>query len=481
MKSASKSSEVRAGVQRGMRTPIILLLCLAGACAAADARPNILFCVADDASFMSFSANGDKVCRTPNFDRVASAGVRFNFAFCASPSCTPSRGAILTGQAIHRLESGANLWSTLPVKFQTYPDILERHGYVVGFTRKGWGPGKHGERPRNPAGPSFKSFEAFMKTVPADKPFCFWFGSTDPHRPYEKGDGIKQGLKPADVQVPAFLPDFPEVRSDILDYDTRVMRFDRDVGECLRLLDESGRAGNTLVVVTSDNGMPFPRGKANLYDSGTRMPLAIRWPGKIAPGWVSDEFTHSTDFAPTFLEAAGLPPLPEYTGHSLLALLTTGKPEGRDTVFLERERHASVRVGDVGYPCRAIRTRDFLYIRNLAPDRWPAGDPEKYRSVGSFGDIDAGPSKEVVLSGEDEKNIIPKFFRLACEKRPGEELYDLKKDPDQFVNVAADPAYAEAKQALRARLDKFQSETADPRAQGWTDVFDAYPYNGPEK
>ena len=457
------------------------LLFLAAVCSAGDARPNILFCIADDASYSSFTANGDKVCQTPSFDRVAHEGVLFKFAFCASPSCTPSRGAILTGQAIHRLESGANLWSTLPPKFQTYPDILERNGYVVGFTRKGWGPGANGERPRNPAGPNFKSFEEFLKTVPPDKPFCFWFGSYDPHRPYVKGDGLKQGLKTEDVQVPAFLPDFPEVRSDILDYYTRVMRFDRDVGECLRLLDGSGRAGNTLVVVTSDNGMPFPRGKANLYDSGTHMPLAIRWPGKIAPGSSIEEFTHSTDFAPTFLEAAGLKPLPEMTGHSLINLLTTGKPEGRDTVFLERERHADVRAGDLGYPCRAIRTREFLYIRNLTPERWPAGDPEKWKSVGSFGDIDASPSKEVVLSGEDEKNIIPKFFKLACGKRPGEELYDLKKDPGQLVNVAEEAAYSDAKKALRARLETFQSETADPRAQGWTDAFDKYPYVGPEK
>ena len=162
-------------------------------------------------------------------------------------------------------------------------------------------------------------------------------------------------------------------------------------------------------------------------------------------------------------------------------LLTTGKPEGRDTVFLERERHANVREGDLGYPCRAIRTRDFLYIRNLAPDRWPAGDPARWKSVGPFGDIDPGPSKEVVLSGEDEKNIIPKFFKLACEKRPGEELYDLEKDPDQLVNVAESPEYAGAKKGLRERLDKFQAETNDPRAQGWTDVFDKFPYNGPDK
>src|SRR5262249_9351374 len=144
---------------------------------AADPRPNILFCVADDASYASFSANGDKLCKTPNFDKVAAEGVRFTHAFCGSPSCTPSRGAILTGQVIHRLENSANLWSILPTKFDTYPDILEKNGYVVGLHGKGWGPGQNGERTRNPAGPNFRTFDAFLKTVPADKPFCFWYGS----------------------------------------------------------------------------------------------------------------------------------------------------------------------------------------------------------------------------------------------------------------------------------------------------------------
>ncbi|HLX60430.1 MAG TPA: sulfatase [Planctomycetota bacterium] len=480
--------------------PVAVAILCASILLAADPRPNILFCIADDASYPHFSANGDNLCKTPNFDQIAREGIRFTHAFCASPSCTPSRGAILTGQAVHRLESGANLWSTLPAKFETYPDTLEKNGYVVGFTRKGWGPGQNGERKRNPAGPNFKTYADFMKTVPADKPFCFWFGSHDPHRPYEKGEGVKLGLRLEDVRVPAFLPDFPEVRSDILDYYARIMRFDRDVGECLRILEASGRAKNTIVVITSDNGMPFPRAKANLYDSGTIMPLAIRWPDKIKPGRVCDLFTHSTDFAPTFLEAASLKPLPEMTGHSLLDILLSDSPQpardagetpapqtsaasassARDHVFLERERHANVREGDLGYPCRAIRTNEFLYIRNLALERWPAGDPKRWKSVGPFGDIDGGPTKEVVLSGEDEKNIIPKFFKLACEKRPAEELYDLAKDPNQLTNVAADPAYQDAKRQLRARLDKWQADTNDPRAKGWTDAFDKYPYNGPD-
>jgi len=450
---------------------------------AAANRPNILFCLADDWAWPHAGAYGDKVVKTPVFDRVASEGVLFNYAFSAAPSCTPSRGAILTGQAPHRLEEGGNLHSFLPKKFPVYPDLLERAGYAVGYTRKGWGPGKYqaGGRERNPAGPNFKSFADFLKTVPADKPFCFWFGSIDPHRGYEKGAGVAAGMKPEDVVVPAYLPDTPEIRSDILDYYTEVQRFDREVGELLQALDDAHLAESTLVVISGDNGWPFPRCKANLYDGGTRQPLAIRWPVRVKGGKASDAFVNLTDLAPTFLEAAGLKPLPEMTGQSLLPLLSGKKQRGRDAVFVERERHANCRKGDLSYPARAIRTKDFLYIRNLRPDRWPAGDPEMWFAVGPFGDCDGSPSKKFILDNRDEP-VIAEFFQLDFTKRPAEELYDLRRDPDQVVNVADQADYAAAKKKLRHRLDRWMIDTADPRATTDDDRWDAYPYfGGPAK
>src|SRR5262249_6094153 len=194
-----------------------------------------------------------------------------------------------------------------------YPDLLEQAGYVVGFTRKGWGPGdfKAGGRNRNPAGNEFKSFGEFFKQQPPGKPFCFWFGSQDPHRPYDKGSGARSGMKAENVIVPSFLPDAPEVRNDILDYYFEVERFDREIGEIIKTLEDAKMLDNTLIVITGDNGMPFPRAKANVYDGGTRQPLAVRWPGKVKAGSVINEFVVLTDIAPTFLEAAGLKPLPE--------------------------------------------------------------------------------------------------------------------------------------------------------------------------
>ena len=369
-----------------------------GAEQTAEPRPNILVAIADDWSFPHAGAYGDRTVSTPAFDRIAREGAIFMNAFTAAPSCTPSRAALLTGQAIHRLAEGGNLHGFLPERFAVYPDLLEQAGYHVGFMGKGWGPGQFqpGGRSRNPAGPQFKQFEEFLAKRRPGQPFAFWFGSTDPHRPYEAGSGAKSGFRPDTVAVPAFFPDTPDVRSDLLDYLFEVQRFDSQVARLVETLEKAGELDNTIVVVTSDNGMPFPRAKANLYDAGTHMPLAMRWPRKIKSGTTVQSFVGHADLAPTFLEAAGLPSPGGMTGQSVLALAGgSGVQPGasRDRAFIERERHANVRRGDLSYPARAIRTPDHLYIRNYRPDRWPAGDPELFIAVGPFGDIDDGPDE----------------------------------------------------------------------------------------
>jgi N-sulfoglucosamine sulfohydrolase len=451
------------------------------ACLAAADRPNILLCIADDASWIHFGANGEKVVRTPTIDRLAREGVNFRNAFCSSPSCTPSRGALLTGQQFWRLEDGANLWSRWPNKFAVYPDLLAQAGYAVGLQGKGWGPGSiiFGGRTNNPAGPNVRDFATFLKNKPADKPFCFWFGSTDPHRPYERGAGVKAGYKLADVQVPPYLPDTPAVRSDILDYYFEIERFDGDIGAMLKLLEEAGQIDNTIVVVTSDNGWPFPRGKATCYDAGARMPLVIRWPARVKGGRVVDDFVSHTDLAPTFLEAAGLKPLHAMTGKSLLPLLTSDKAgrieAARDKVFFGRERHADARAGTLGYPTRAIRTAEFLYLRNYEPSRWPAGDPPLYPDVDDHQSIGGSPTKQAVVEHGDAPER-KRLFELAFGKRRAEELYDLKADPWQTNNVANSARYSATREKLRQQLDGYLKETADPRALGNGDVFDRYFY-----
>jgi N-sulfoglucosamine sulfohydrolase len=462
----------------------------------ADKRPNVLFCFADDWSWPHASIGGDKVIKTPTFDRVAHEGVLFENAFVSSPSCTPSRGAVLTGQWHWRLEEGANLWSTLPAKFPVYPDLLEEAGYHVGYTRKGWGPGRDapGGRKRNPAGPKYKDFRQFLDARPEGKPFCFWFGSTDPHRSYKWQSGVKSGMKLEDVDVPAYFPDCPEVRTDICDYYWEVQRFDRESGELLKMLEEKGELDNTLVVISGDNGWPFPRCKSNIYDSGTHVPLAVRWPEAVPAGRVVQDFVSLADLAPTFLDAAGLKPPAQMTARSFLDVLTSGKSgwvdAKRDHVLTGKERHVPAQeTGMGGYPMRAIRTRDFLYIRNFKPDRWPAGYPASYaqptdivvsKPKGThygYSDTDASPTKSYMIKHRNDPKVA-RLFELAFGKRPAEELYDLDKDPAQMNNVAGKPEYAEVQKKLAAALMAELKATKDPRVLGKGDIFDQYPYYG---
>ncbi len=467
---------------------IYLLACLlAAACSnparAADApRPNFLFCISDDQSWEHTGAAGDPVVQTPHFDSIARSGIFFSNSYCSTPSCTPSRASILTGQAFSRLEEGANLLSALPAKFVTYPDLLEQAGYAVGFTSKGWAPGdwRAAGRERNPCGPLFESFEAFLATVKPGQPFAFWLGSSDPHRPYAPGSGAAAGLDPAAVRVPPMLPDTPEMRADIADYLLEIQKFDDQVGAALSLLDSGGHRAKTVVVITSDNGMPYPRAKCNLYDYGTRMPLAIAWPGHVAPGRIADDFVSHTDFAPTFLELAGLPVPAEMTGRSLAPILASSASgavdPSRDAAFFGRERHDTFRRSGpdsipVGYPMRALRTGRFLYIRNYHPERVPSGDDPTVNQ-----DNDRGPAKSVVVAGKDDP-ASAQLYRLAYGLRAAEELYDLEKDPGQLVNVASDPDYAGGLREMSARLDRTLTDLGDPRRPGSPnpDVLEQFP------
>ncbi len=453
--------------------------------AAAESAPNILFCISDDQSYAHTGANGDPVVKTPAFDRVAREGIRFTHAFCDAPSCGPSRSAILTGQHIWRLEEAGNIHSTLPAKFTTYTEMLQDAGYYVGSTSKAWSPGRlaPGGRTINPAGVSFKNFAEFLTKKGKDQPFCFWLGSFDPHRPYKLGSGIASGKDPRAVIVPPYLPDHPVVRGDILDYYVEVERFDRKVADALALLEKSGQLDNTLVVVTSDHGMPFPRAKASLYDAGTRVPLAIRWPvGVKSPGRVFEGFVNLSDMAPTFLEAAGLKPAAMMTAHSLKNVLDSTETNPRTSAFIAMERHDGCRKGGKGYPCRAIRTADFLYILNHEPDRWPAGDPDASvcaRAI-PFGEVDGSPTKQLLMDNVDKRGFR-RFHVLAFAKRPNEELYDLKRDPGQLKNVAIQPEYSETRKRLRGELEQHLTETKDPRALGLDAPWDYYPYYGARK
>jgi len=448
-----------------------LLLLLSNLFSPPEEKPNIIFLLADDWSYPHAGIYGDPIVRTPTFDRIAREGVLFHHAYTAAPSCSASRAAILTGRYPHQLESGGNLWSEWPSQFPTYVSILEEKGYFTGSTRKGWGPGDYAVSglEHNPAGKSYRDFESFIKARPDDQPFVFWFGSSDPHRDYETNTGIRSGMKLEDVEVPGFLPDLTCVRNDILDYYFEIERFDRECGQILQILEEIGELDNTIIVMTSDNGMPFPRAKANLYDYGTRMPLAMRWPEEITAGKVVDSFMSFTDFAPTFLQAAGESVDPGMSGKSRWPVIH-GEVAGDLEVYTERERHANVREGDLSYPMRSIRTHEYLYILNPMPERDPAGNPSVHQSVGQYGDVDNSITKYLIMEMEDADTGV-NYFDLSFGHRPEEELYDVKNDPFQLHNLAANSKYAAIKTEMRSKLTAWMEATGDRRANDPRSVY----------
>jgi arylsulfatase A-like enzyme len=451
---------------------VMLLMALASP-TQTNGQPNILIAITDDQSWEHLGAYGADWIDTPNVDRLAAEGVRFEHAYSVAPSCSPSRASLLTGRMPWQLQEGATLWSTVPGRYPSLMDVLEEAGYRTGYTRKGWGPGSDtlGGRIRNPAGRSYSSFATFNNSRPAGTPFCFWFGTQDPHRPFTTGSGLSAGKHElSDVNVPGFLPDATVVRSDLLDYGYEIERFDRELGQILDLLESAGELDNTLVIVTSDNGMPFPGAKANLYDHGVRVPLIMRLPDHLQAGTVSADFIAFPDLMPTLLAAAGVDIPGSVTGLNHWLRLTGTEPGGdplRTFMPLYLERHSICRPDMAGYPMRGIRTREWLYIRNYEPDRWPAGDPPSYL------DIDGSPSKSFL---QNLAATYPDLFRRCFEKRPAEELYAIETDPWCMDNLAADPGHAAVKEHLRDQLEAYLRKTLDPRLLGFGFILEGNPY-----
>ncbi|MFC1552018.1 sulfatase [Candidatus Latescibacterota bacterium] len=455
-------------------------------CSSTPKKPNILFCIADDWGWPHAGKYGDTTVKTPTFDRLTDEGILFSSAYVSSPSCSPSRNAILTGQYHWRLGEGANLWSTLDVNIPVYPLLLENAGYHVGHWRKCWGPGElepGGYVDKHPGGKEYTGgFKEFLNARPEGSPFCFWLGTSDPHRPFEEGTGEALGIDIDSVQVPGFFPDDEEIRSDIADYYYEVQRFDRECGEVMQMIEEIGEIENTIIVMTGDHGMPFPRCKCNLYDMGVHVPLAIKWGAEGKGGRVIKDFVSFTDFAPTFLEAAGIEIPDQMSGKSLVPLMRSEKDgrieSDRDHVVFGKERHGPAQLAPSmdAYPCRGIRTDRYLYIYNFKPDLWPVGVPSgATHPARVHSDCDGSPTKTFIIERKEDPKY-KYFYDLCFSKRPAEELYDLQNDPDQLNNVAQDRNYKDIRKELSNLLISELKASADPRVIGGGEKFDQYPY-----
>jgi uncharacterized sulfatase len=500
-----------------------------------DRRPNIIIAMSDNQSYPHTGAYGDKSVNTPGFDYVAEKGILFHNAFSSSPGCAPSRASIVTGRYPWQNEEAGGHQTLYPAKYIPFPDVLEASGYHIGYTGKGVAPfnWRQGGRDRDPAGPEYndvryewadsieipdedipdpeafasdistvnysENFRDFISKKADNEPFFFWYGSREPHTPFEEGAGLRSGKKPEDVKVPGFLPDHEAIRKDLLDYAYEIDWFDSHLMEMIEILKEMGELENTIIIVTSDNGMQFPYAIANSYEYGIHVPLAVMWPEKIKEGRISEDLINLADIAPTILELTntGTAQMLPMSAKSFTDILFSDRSgiidSSRDATYAMRERHSSARWMNLGYPQRAVRTHEFLYIRNYYPERWPAGAPqlldpqnidELYYMHGldengkftgeAYWDIDEGVSKTYLIENMNDPEVSH-YFEIAVEKRPAEELFNIKDDPYSIHNLAEEEGYMEKLEFMRNKLEDFLRKTEDPRAIGPNpDIFENY-------
>jgi hypothetical protein len=466
----------------------------------APSRPNVLFLVMDDAG-LDMSVHGSSYVETPNFDNVARNGVLFANAYTPNAKCAPSRSCILTGRNSWQLDAAANHVIYFPPKFKTYAETLAENGYKIGYTGKGYAPGKafyaDGSN-RELLGPNYSkrkltpptqyistndytaNFKDFLTETDTNSPWCFWIGFTEPHRFYEYGSGVKKGNKSLnDIQhVPDYWPDVDSVRNDMLDYAYEIEYVDKHVGQVLAVLRQNGTLDNTIVIYTSDHGMPFPRVKGNQYENANHVPLAIMWPDGISTsGRDVSDYVSFIDLAPTLLEAAGIDKktsgMQPIAGRSLIPLLHSSKSGSiditRNFVLVGQERHDIGRPNDVGYPIRGMHKNGLLYLRNYETSRWPACNPET-----GYLNCDGGATKSYILN-QRRNGTTKKYWSLNFGKRSTEELYDTVNDPNCVNNLAEIVKYQSIKENLRGEMESKLLAEGDLRMIGYGHIYESYP------
>ncbi len=443
------------------------------------ARTNFLLITVDDMNWDSVGAFGCGVANiTPNIDRLASQGMRFQHAHVTIAICQPTRAVWMTGRYPHR--NGALGFDPISPGVPTLLEALQDAGYFTGIlakvphvvpTRgKSWDVAVRASDLKMGRDPNLyyqRSREIIRQATAAKKPFFLMANSQDPHRPFagsaqEQGrkknpkkknpnsfPGVSRTYKPEEITVPGFLPDLPEVRKEIAQYYTSVHRADEITGAVLRALEESGAADNTLVMFLSDHGMPLPFAKTNCWHHSTRTPWIVRWPGTVKAGtYDQTHFVSGIDLAPTVLDAVGLRSLEGSDGRSFLPVLRGESQDGRDRVFTHINRTA----GRKEYPMRAVQTAKFGYIFN----GWSDGKT-RFKNESQNGLTMAA----MVRMAETDKKLADRVKHFLY--RTQEELYDYEKDPDALNNLAENPKYKQELSRLREMLHAHMRATSDPQ------------------
>jgi N-sulfoglucosamine sulfohydrolase len=458
------------------------LLCLGATallCAPAEARQavssapgrNVVLLIADDHGRDALGAYGNPAVKTPHLDRLAAEGVRFTRAYATTASCSPSRSVILTG--LHTHTSGQYGLAHAAHNQHTFEWVRSLPALLRGTHRTGI-IGKDHVKPdsvypfevrltagflgnRDVAAMADEARKFF--SAPDARPFFLVVGFADPHRAGNPqngwrgfaNDGAYAGVQrirytPAEVRVPAWLPDAPEVRQELAEYYEAISRLDQGVGTVLRALEEAGRASDTLVVYLSDNGPPFPGAKTTLYAAGVHLPLVVRAPGRAGRGRVNDAMVSWVDIAPTILDWTGTAAPRALPGRSLLPVLDQERAPGWDEVHGSHQMHEIT----MYYPMRSIRTREYTLIWNLAHQL-----PYPHAS-----DLWHSPTWQGVLRRQDGR--LGERSVDAYLHRPEFELYEISSDPHEVRNVAGDPSRRRVLDDLKGRLRRMLEQSNDP-------------------
>lgn len=450
---------------------VLLLICSLLGCVPSEENvredlPNIVFLFSDDQSSPDLGAYGNSAIQTPNLDRLAEEGMVFRRGYVTSSQCSPSRASILTGRSPH-VVGASRLHIDAQPRYESLIETLNDQGYYTGAFRK-----VHQSEIQEQFdfyGDGAASFSSFFESLPEDQPFFLWFGTTDPHRGYNV-DEYEYQHNPENVIVPEYLPDTEEVRKDLANYYNEITRFDTESGEILNLLEERGLSENTMVVVSSDNGMPFPRAKATLYEAGVRVPLIIKWPSHVESG-STDELVSLVDLPATWLDAAGSE-IPEgFGGKSLLPFFEDSESDHREYIFAERNWH------DNWDPMRAVIGDRYKLIQNYRPE------VEYIPSL----DILNSPSYAEIQRLDSEGKLSGNLSWYQQDSRPQVEFYDLQNDPNEWNNLAGNAEYDSLINEYQQILSEWMNETNDflpapkgsfPAGSNLNDMYD--PLNAEE-
>ena len=448
-----------------------LLLVSSAALHAAGDKPklNVLLILSDDHSYPHVGCYGNKDILTPNLDKFAAEGMRFDRAYVTCPQCVPSRASIFTGRSPVAIAM-SRFSAPLPRDVKTYPEALRAAGWFTGVAGRTY----HMDGAVAASAPETQAvfdkyklvtfpdrldyvkiasgseaglaqFREFLDLKPAEKPFFLQLCSNDPHRPLNTQGPVKHD--PTKIKLPAHYPDTQLVREDFARYYDEIAHLDVFFGDVMAELEKRGLASNTIVAFMGDNGCSQFRGKGTLFEFGIHVPLLVRWPGKVKPGSSSTELISGEDIAPTFLETAGLPVPPEMTGKSFVKLLRGEPFEGRQFVFAERGAHGSSLPGnsasfDLG---RVVVSKTHKLIYNALGElpEWPV-------------DFSGNDFWTELVRMHEAGKLEPKFETLYFGKtRPMFELYDLEKDPGESNNLAGDQNAVGYERELKAAMQEW--------------------------